>query len=66
MYLQRGPPIVENKSTTHRTHRTRRRPDTAIDLRCEKLLRESSSQRIEPPQPALQTDVKGLQGYAFF
>ncbi len=22
MYLQRGPPIAENKSTTHRTHRT--------------------------------------------
>jgi hypothetical protein len=25
MYLQRGPPIAENKSTTHRTHRTHRR-----------------------------------------
>ncbi len=24
MYLQRGPPIAENKSTTHRTHRTHR------------------------------------------
>ncbi len=24
MYLQRGPPIVENQSTTHRTHRTHR------------------------------------------
>jgi hypothetical protein len=24
MYLQRGPPIAENESTTHRTHRTHR------------------------------------------
>ncbi len=26
MYLQRGPPIAENKSTMHRTHRTHRFP----------------------------------------
>jgi hypothetical protein len=26
MYLQRGPPIAENNSTTHRTHRTHRGP----------------------------------------
>jgi hypothetical protein len=27
MYLQRGPPIAENKSTTHRTHRTPQKHD---------------------------------------
>jgi hypothetical protein len=25
MYLERGPPIAENETTTHRTHRTHRR-----------------------------------------
>jgi hypothetical protein len=32
MYLQRGPPIAENESTPHRTHRTHRSPVVTVCL----------------------------------
>jgi hypothetical protein len=42
-YLQRGPPIAENKSTTHRTHRTHRtqRKNKIHQRRCAEVLLRS-------------------------
>ncbi len=52
MYLQRGPPITENESTTHRTHRTHRLcSHTSL---CSLILFVFSKGRDVTLQPGLQ------------